>query len=44
MRDKKILAIKDAAFNTWAKPKCVGDSDEEESASEKPRSRKKKAW
>ena len=30
------MAIRDAAMNTWAKSKFVADSDEEESASEKP--------
>ena len=37
---KKSMAVRDAAMNTWAKSKFVADSDEEESASEKPRSRK----
>ena len=39
---KKAMAIRDAAMNTWAKSKFVADSDEEESASEKPRSRKRR--
>lgn len=36
------MPIRDAAKNTWAKSKCVADSDEEESASEKPRKRRRK--
>ena len=39
---KKAMAIRDTAMNTWAKSKFVADSDEEESASEKPRSRKRR--
>ena len=39
---KKAMAIRDAAMNTWAKSKFVADSDEEESASEKPKSRKRR--
>ena len=39
---KKAMAIRDAAMTTWAKSKFVADCDEEESASEKPRSRKRR--
>ena len=39
---KKAMAIRGAAMNTWAKSKFVADSDEEESASEKPKSRKRR--
>ena len=39
---KKAMAIRDAVMSTWAKSKFVADSDEEESASVKPRSRKRR--
>ena len=39
---KKTMAIRDTAMNTWTKSKFVADSDEEESAREKPRNRKRR--
>lgn len=36
------MAVRDAAMDTWAKSKYVADSDEEESAREKPGKRRKR--
>ena len=39
---QNAIAIRDAAINTWTRSKCVADSDKEESASEKPKRRKRR--
>ena len=39
---RKAMDARDAAMNTWAKSKCVVDSDGEECAKEKPRKRIRK--
>ena len=39
---RKAMDVRDAAMNTWAKSKCVVDSDGEECAKEKPRKRSRK--
>ena len=38
----KAMDVRGAAMNTWAKSKCVVDSDGEECAKEKPRKRRRK--
>jgi len=39
---RKAMDVRDAAMNTWAKSKCVVDSDGEKCAKEKPRNRRRK--